>query len=282
MSDLFTGLQAQNPLMLLIEWDEKSFFTSHYFHQQYLANKPDGGKYARQGDFMRLIRSIETYPNYLESGDIVELEWKSLKDKSNADFALLKDAFKANGYRPIMLISATAQLALAHHLDDEISKEVSVKVNEQAAGEAVKPKRITAKDVASILFMCKNELLQLPGVKPELAMACTFDAIEVATGLPARMLSKALPSTPLEEAAHLNATQIGEKVGMKARAVNSTLKDMGLIYQDDGKEWRLTDTGQRHGELKPFHRNGHSGYEIAWKESVVPELQTYLDQGDAQ
>ena len=37
-------------------------------------------------------------------------------------------------------------------------------------------------NMPAVLLMCKHELTQLPGVKPELAMACTLDAIKVATG----------------------------------------------------------------------------------------------------
>ena len=46
-----------------------------------------GEKYSQLKDFNRLIRSIEAYPNYIEKGDIVELNWQVAKQITSADFA---------------------------------------------------------------------------------------------------------------------------------------------------------------------------------------------------
>jgi len=74
---------------------------------------------------MRLIRGIEAYGKYVEAGDIVEATWDETKDSSDAEIASL---IKSNSYKSIMLINATAQVALTHHLDDEMSKNASVNV----------------------------------------------------------------------------------------------------------------------------------------------------------
>ncbi len=39
-----------------------------------------------------------------------------------------------------------------------------------------------------------------------------------------------------------------------------------------GKEWRITNKGKCYGEEMPYERNGHSGYQIRWNDSVVSVL----------
>lgn len=86
--------------------------------EQEIEKSDTGREYKRVVDFMRLTRSIETYPNYAESGDIVELSWQEIKDSTDPGLGLVKELFQATKYKPIMLINATAQVALTHHLDD--------------------------------------------------------------------------------------------------------------------------------------------------------------------
>lgn len=119
-----------NPLMLPVHYGDEVYFTSHYFHAQYLANKPEGAKYKQLPHFNRLIKSLETYSDYVSRNDIVELEWGLITDP---DFGSVDHLFKETRKKPIMLISATAQIALTHHLDDEISRQASVNVNAKAA-----------------------------------------------------------------------------------------------------------------------------------------------------
>lgn len=117
-----------------------------------------------------------------------------------------------------------------------------------------------------------REMGKMKGVDQGLVMACTLDAIEVATGMPATIMRKALPSVAPEDTAALNATQVGDSLGLTARKANTLLEQAGLQQRDENKAWKLTDLGTKHGEMKPFHRNGHSGYEIRWKSSVVEFL----------
>ncbi len=119
---------TNNVLHQMVTYQGRSYYTSQYFHHSY-KNENGGGKYARLEDFNRLVRSIETYQDYADRGDIVELIY-SKGEITNANIASLH---KSNSYNPIMLISATAQVALTHHLDDEISRRVSIKINTQAA-----------------------------------------------------------------------------------------------------------------------------------------------------
>jgi hypothetical protein len=67
----------------------------------------------------------------------------------------------------------------------------------------------------------------------------------------------------------LNPTQVGERVGMSARAINTRLQSLGFQFKNDRDEWELTDAGQQWAEALPFSRNGHSGYQILWNPAVT-------------
>ena len=127
------------------------------------------------------------------------------------------------------------------------------------------------------LLLIGKAMSKIKGVNEALAMACTLDAIERTTGLPAMLLTKALPSVAPEETATLNATQIGEPLGLSGRIANALLEKLGLQYRDENKNWKLTEAGTAYGEMKPFHRNGHSGYETRWKLSVAEVVRKHLD-----
>jgi hypothetical protein len=132
-------MNALLPVNLLFQpvvYQGQEYYTSQYFHQQYITNSAHGGKYQRHDDFLRLLRTIETYKIYTQQGDIVELVWSqvnsltpnqrqyvvtgsNLSSNPSAPFKML---FQATNYRPITLLNATAQLALSHYLDDELNK----------------------------------------------------------------------------------------------------------------------------------------------------------------
>ena len=127
------------------------------------------------------------------------------------------------------------------------------------------------------LLLIGKAMAKVKGVNEALAMACTLDAIERTTGLPTTLLARALPTVAPESAATLNATQVGEPLSLNGRSANAILEKMGLQHKDENKDWKLTEAGTAYGEMKPFHRNGHSGYETRWKPSVIAVLRNYLD-----
>lgn len=144
---------------------------------------------------------------------------------------------------------------------------------QQKAREARLPQSQPVRD----LLLIGRAMSKIKGVNEALAMACTLDAIERTTGLPAMLLTKALPSVAPEQTATLNATQIGEPLGLSGRTANALLEKLGLQYRDENKNWKLTEAGTAYGEMKPFHRNGHSGYETRWKLSVADVVRKHLD-----
>ena len=126
------------------------------------------------------------------------------------------------------------------------------------------------------LLMIGKAMSKVKGVNEALAMACTLDAIERTTGLPANMMARALPQVAPKDVAALNATQVGEPLSLAGRAANALLEKLGFQSRDENRDWNLTEAGTAYGEMKPFHRNGHSGYEVRWKPSVIDVLRTHL------
>ena len=122
-----TDVTTNNPLMGILNLDGKDYITS--LHLQSIYNFNGGEKYKRLNDFNRLIRSIEIYPNYLNSKDIIEIVY----DREEIRGAEIASLLKSNSYNPIMLITASVQAALSHHLDDEISKQASIDINEKVS-----------------------------------------------------------------------------------------------------------------------------------------------------
>ena len=149
------------------------------------------------------------------------------------------------------------------------------KTGSYAMPAAAKPKksRISQPGPVKELLLIGKEMAKLKGINPHLVMAYTLDAIEQVTDLPTSMLARALHAVAPAEVASLNPTAIGKQLGgLKAHAVNQMLLKAGL-QRKDGSGWQLTEAGTAFGEMKPFHRNGHGGYNLLWLPKVVQLLQ---------
>ena len=126
-------------------------------------------------------------------------------------------------------------------------------------------------DRVNAILSIGEAIARVPGVKPGIAMAATLTVIHENTGLAVDSLRKVLPAAN-EPICSLNPTQVGERVGMSARAVNTRLQSLGFQFKNDRDEWELTDAGQQWAEALPFSRNGHSGYQILWNPAVVVQI----------
>ncbi|CUB52071.1 hypothetical protein BN2127_JRS10_01591 [Bacillus subtilis] len=113
-------------------------------------------------------------------------------------------------------------------------------------------------------------LVSITGVKEGIAYAVAVERAEQKTGEDFSAYKRLLP-TATHETGFLNPTKIGVQMGKKSRVVNQLLQERGLQEKLD-KEWRLTAEGKEYGEEMPYTRNGHSGYQIKWKESVIDVL----------
>lgn len=123
-----TTLTTQDPRFLPVTFNGRTYITSTLLHKQ----KRGGGmsKYERVDSFLRMIREIDCFGRLLENSDIVELNKNTNKIKRSTDLVLL---IKSNGYRPLFLISPTAQKEIEHFLDDEASKDSAVQSSQVSA-----------------------------------------------------------------------------------------------------------------------------------------------------
>ena len=102
------------------------------------------------------------------------------------------------------------------------------------------------------------------------------------------MLIKALPPAQVETS-NYNATSLGAEIAKRlnlkkdvsAKKINESLEAMGLQQRivtgknKKGKEkteWDFTEQGKEYGNKFPYDNNGHTGYQIKWKESVIEKL----------
>ena len=130
--------------------------------------------------------------------------------------------------------------------------EKNPKYRTRMIGTAVRDVRSTA-----------AELQKLFGVKDGIALAKATSMIERAYGVEMPEVKELIP--PAEHnTGFLNPTAIGAKLGISAKDTNLLLKNAGLQMKI-GK-------GKNYGEEMPYERNGHSGYQIRWNESVVEVL----------
>lgn len=256
-------LTENNPLMSPVTYGDQTYFTSHYFHKMY--REVNGGeKYAELYNFNKLIRSIHTYPDYIERGDIVEVKYGSTDSK-------LESLLKSNSYRPIMLISATAQIALTHHLDDEISRQVSVGVN----SKATKPE-VPLLENCSRAFTALHSIALLTGLDNN--ESCIRANIAVRQDYGVDLLKK-LGQTQLVAAKQeilLTPKDIALRMGWKPLEANLRLTEAGLqTSHRDHKErlyYQVTAAGKPYAKLLGTGKrraDGTSVVQIKWFESVL-------------
>jgi len=157
-----------------------------------------------------------------------------------------------------------------------VTGEVLPAIRTTGGYQVARKTRLPQPQAVRDLLLIGKAMAKIRGVDESLAMAYTLDAIETVTGLPARAIGKALPSVDPEQATTLNATQVGAPLGISSRAANHHLERMGMLFKD-GEQWKLTNAGTAFGEMKPFHRNGHSGYEIRWKPAVVNSMRHFIE-----
>lgn len=133
------------------------------------------------------------------------------------------------------------------------------------------PRPILNGNEIKLIGTMAEDIQSIFAVKRGIALSQAIDLVGNNCKLNFNSLKQLLP--PAEhETGYLNPTQIGERLGgLSAKVVNKMLAEAGLQYRD-GKDWRLTDAGKAYGEEMPYTRNGHSGYQILWNETVIDVL----------
>ncbi|PEQ05827.1 phage antirepressor N-terminal domain-containing protein [Bacillus toyonensis] len=143
-------------------------------------------------------------------------------------------------------------------------------LKKEATSKRSKPRKKSVNLVFRQEMDIAKTMASITGVKEGIAYAVAMERAEQKTGEDFTSYKRLLPAA-IHETGFLNPTQIGERMGMKARRVNQLLLEKGLQAKID-KEWRVTDGGKEYGEELPYARNGHSGYQIRWNESVLDVL----------
>lgn len=126
-------------------------------------------------------------------------------------------------------------------------------------------------DRVSSILLIGEAVARLPGVKAGIAMAATLTCIHENTGIVVETLRRALPASDAPICS-LNATQVGQLLGISAKAANQRLARHSLQTRNDRDEWELTEAGETWAEAMPYSRNGHSGYQILWNPAVADLL----------
>lgn len=123
----------------------------------------------------------------------------------------------------------------------------------------------------STIRLCHDLLMAVPGLDKALATSVTLRLISESTGFNTEPMRKLLPCLK-EDPPSMNATAVGEEIGWSAKATNAVLFQEGYQKRNKRGEWEPTEKGMRHGGMVPFTNNGHSGYQLLWRASIVEEL----------
>ncbi|EOO23560.1 hypothetical protein IIU_06967 [Bacillus cereus VD133] len=240
-----------------------------------LAVDEDGRTYARKvykflelasGQFARWAKTNITENGFaLENEDYIgvdiDVEGNVVKDyKLTAGFA-----------KKLCMASHTKRGEEARNYFIKVEEKLKeIALNKQKQPKQPKPRKKPVNLIFRQEMDMAKTLASVAGVKEGIAYAVAIERAEQKTGENFSSYKKLLP-TATHETGFLNPTQIGERIGLKAKGVNQLLLEQGLQVKKDEK-WRLTDEGKKYAEEMPFTRNGHSSYQIRWNESVVERL----------
>ena len=130
-------------------------------------------------------------------------------------------------------------------------------------------------DIINDVGAVAENIQSLFAVKRGIALSQAIDLVGSHRNFNLDSLKQLLPPAD-HDTGYLNASQIGEKLGLgtgnvAARRANVLLAQKAWQVKE-GRDWRLTDEGTLYGEEMPYTRHGHSGYQIRWNESVLDEL----------
>ena len=126
-------------------------------------------------------------------------------------------------------------------------------------------------DVVDEIGFTRDSIKEVFGVRDGIALAQATSMLEEFIGKDLTQLKVLIPAAS-HDVGTLTPTAIGEKLGgISGRKINKKLVAKGFQVKD-GKGYKLTEEGKQYGELIPYNRNGHSGYQIQWNEKILKVL----------
>lgn len=106
-------------------------------------------------------------------------------------------------------------------------------------------------------------------------VAVAITETEKDTGRSLQEYQKLLPPVEVIEIGYLTPTRLAEVCGFKSnQQVNKVLEMMGF-QEKRGKDWYAINEGVHHSKMYPYSNRGHSGFQIKWRESVVPLIEKF-------
>lgn len=94
-------LVSQSPLMAAVSYEGQTYYTSQFFHAQYMTNSdPAKAKYKRHHDFLRFLRSIEIFATLQRHEKIVRLAWKKTLGEAH-----WRPLFQAVGFQTMTIMT---------------------------------------------------------------------------------------------------------------------------------------------------------------------------------
>src|SRR2546426_256426 len=140
-------------------------------------------RHTRLDNFARVVYAIPAYPHYVQSGDVVVFTPEKCPQ-------ILRALLRGSQQR-LVLLNATAQAALTHHLDDPASKSMSYQINQRVAQHTEPPAltpdallKMAAEAAAHVMgqyFPVLIEARLAPLEQGQGQLAARMDAVEHAT-----------------------------------------------------------------------------------------------------
>lgn len=136
--------------------------------------------------------------------------------------------------------------------------------------------------IGDVFLQCNSivdKIVEKHNVEPIIATQIALIKTQKITGVDMSDFVKLLPPAPEAEVALLTPTEIANRREMRSnREVNKMLEMMGMqekrkVVSKKGKEtmdWFPTEKGKDYCFSFPYVNNGHSGYQLKWKEAIIP------------
>ena len=263
-------------LMQPVEWQGQIYFTSQYFHREYLINSQYGGKYQRHKHFVRVIKAIPIYADLVAIGNIVEISWDRIKTEADQILVQWKPLFEGTGYQPLTLLNAVGQEELFHHLEDEESKKRALASSTAIARQNTSGQRQSIRmQETSAVLRYSLEICELLGLPPHRAQQEAVKMVAQETGINLNHLLLAAPAQQNipDEDKMLEPRDLAKALGFASgMLLNQHLHAIGWQIPRIGGGWEATPAGKPYCMTHAWTAGNKSGYNYCWNIEAVKDI----------